>query len=86
VSIDVAWCFDHMVEACENLSCRQHGTNMNYLKLHAAMQQQFHYHVKHAHGMSKEFNQHSHMDPWYGAGQGAGNACPWWIVQANSLT
>jgi len=59
---------------------------MNYLKLHAATQQQFHYHIKHTHSVSKEFNQHSHTDPWYGAGQGAGNACPRWIVQANSLT
>jgi len=41
VSIDVAQCFDCMVEACENLSCCQQGTDMDYLKLHAAMQQLF---------------------------------------------
>jgi len=84
-SIDVARCFDNMVEACENLSCRQHGADPEYLRLHAATQQQFHYHVKHANGVSTEYNQHSDNDPWYGAGQGAGDACPRWIVQANSL-
>jgi len=31
VSIDVARCFDNMVEACENLSCRQHGADTSYL-------------------------------------------------------
>jgi len=86
VSIDVARCFDNMVEACENLSCRQHGADPVYLKLHAATQQQFRYHVKHAHGVSEGYNQHSTVNPWYGAGQGAGDACPRWIVQANSLT
>jgi len=86
VSIDVARCFDHMIEACENLSCRQHRANQQYLKLHTATQQQFQYHVKHALGISSRFNQHLPSNPWYGAGQGAGDACPRWIVQANSLT
>jgi len=86
VSIDVAKCFDNMIEACENLSCRQHGADTQYLQLHAATQQQFRYHVKHAQGVSTGYNQHSPTDPWYGAGQGAGDACPRWIVQANSIT
>jgi len=85
VSIDVARCFDNMIKACENLSCRQQGANVNYLCLHAATQQQFQYHVKHAQGVSKQYNQHSESDPWYGAGQGAGDACARWIVQANSM-
>jgi len=75
VSIDVAQCFDCLIEACENLSCQQQGADLNYLKLHATMQQLFRYHVKHAHGISTQYNQHSECDPWYGAGQGAGDAC-----------
>jgi len=86
ISIDVARCFDNMVEACENISCRQHGADPDYLRLHAAAQQQFCYHIKHAHRVSTGYNQFSSEDPWYGAGQGAGNACPHWIVQANSMT
>jgi len=43
------------------------------------------YYVKHAQGISAKFNQHSTMDPWYGVGQGAGDACLWWIVQAFSI-
>jgi len=76
VSIDVAKCFDHMVEACENLSCWQHKADVQYMHLHAAAQQQFHYHVKHANGVSEAYNQHLTTNPWYGAGQGAGNVCP----------
>ncbi len=85
VSIDMACCFDNMIEACENLSCCQQGTNVSYLCLHAATQQQFCYNVKHAQGVSKQYNQHSECNPWYGAGQGAGDACARWIVQANSM-
>jgi len=36
--------------------------------------------------MSEAYNQHSMTDPWYRAGQGVGNVCPQWTVQANSLT
>jgi len=43
------------------------------------------YHVKHAQGVSTQYNQHSEQDPWYGAGQGARDACACWIVQANSM-
>jgi len=85
ISINVARCFDCLIEACENLLCQQQGADLNYLKLHAAMQQLFRYHIKHAHGISTQYNQHSEQDPWYGAGQGAGNACARWIVQANSM-
>jgi len=85
ISIDVARCFNCLIEACENPSCHQQGADLNYLKLHAAMQQLFCYHVKHAHGVSTQYNQHSKTDPWYGVGQGAGDACACWIVQANSI-
>jgi len=85
VSIDVVQCFNSMIEACKNVSCWQQGTDLEYLKLHAAMQQQFCYHVKHAQGVSAQYNQHLEQDLWYGAGQGAGDACACWIVQANSM-
>jgi len=75
VSKDVARCFDRMIESCMNLSCHQQGADVQYLKLHALLQQTFRYYVKHAQGILTEFNQHSNIDPWYSAGQGAGNAC-----------
>lgn len=37
-------------------------------------------------GSPNNLNQHSVQDPWYGAGQCAGDACLHWIVQANSIT
>jgi len=85
ISIDVARCFDSMIEACENLSCHQQGADLAYFKLHVATQQQFRYHIKHAQGISARYNQHSEQDLWYGAGQGAGDACARWIMQANSM-
>jgi len=49
------------------------------------MQQHMRYYVKHATGISTEYNQHTTDVPWYGAGQGASNACLCWIAQANSM-
>jgi len=86
VSIVVAQCFNHMIKACENLSCHQQGADVNYLKLHTTTQQQFWYHVKHAQGVSTLYNQHTTQDTWYGVGQGAGDImCSHWVVQANSM-
>ncbi len=36
-------------------------------------------------GISTEYNQHTTASPWYGAGQGASDACLHWITQANSM-
>jgi len=33
----------------------------------------------------ENYNQHTDTKPWYGAGQGARDACLWWIAQANSM-
>jgi len=44
-----------------------------------------HCHVKHAFGISEEYNDHTKEHLWYGAGQGAGNVAPQWVVLANSL-
>jgi len=85
ISNDAASCFDRMIEACQNLSCRQHGADKQYLKLHAQTVQMLCYHVKHAFGISEEFNDHTEEHPWYGAGQGAGDAAPRWVILANSM-
>ncbi len=85
ISNDIARCFDRMVEACQNLSCRQHGADLQYLKFHAKAHRLFKYHVKHAHGVSTAYNQFTTDSPWYGAGQGLGDAAPRWVVQADSL-
>jgi len=69
-------CFDNMNEVCKNLSCMQHGVDLRYIWLHAQTQHQQRYHVKHAYSLSIEYNQHSDQHPWYGAGQGMGDAAP----------
>jgi len=43
------------------------------------------YYMKHATGILTEYNQHNNNDSWYRVGQGAGDACLCWIVQANSM-
>jgi len=85
VSNDLARCFDRMIEGCQNLSCRQHGADLQYLKFHAKAHRLFRYHVKHAHGVSTHYNTFTTDSPWYGAGQGLGDAAPRWVVQADSL-
>jgi len=85
ISNDAANCFDWMIEACQNLSCQQHGVDTNYLKIHAQTIVMLRYYVKHAVGISQDYNTHSEESPWYSAGQGAGDAAPHWVVLANSL-
>ncbi len=85
VSNDIARCFDHMVEACQNLSCRQHSTDLQYLEFHAKAHRLFQYHVKHAHAVSTKYNTFTQESPWYCAGQGLGDAVLQWVVQADSL-
>jgi len=84
-SLDVAECFDCTIETCQNLSCLQNGANPNYIRLHAQTCNLLQYHVKHAYGVSKHYNQHSPTTPWHGSGQGTGDAAAHWIVQANSM-
>jgi len=40
---------------------------------------------KHAHGISSQYNTFTTKSPWYGAGQGLGDAAPCWVVLADSM-
>jgi len=82
---DLKQCFDNMNKVCINLSCMQHGADSCYIRLHAQTQSQQRYHIKHAYGISSKYNQHSDQHPWYGAGQGTGDAASRWVVQSHSL-
>jgi len=85
VGNDAAACFDRMIESCQNLSCRQQGADIEYLRLHAQTHEQLRYYVKHAYGVSIEYNEYTPEHPWYGAGQGAGDATIRWAVLSHSL-
>jgi len=78
-------CFNMMVELCQNMACLSHGADPLYIWLHAKTQRAQHYYIKHAYGISEVYNTHSETNPWYGAGQGMGDACPRWIVQSDHL-
>jgi len=65
---DLQHCFDNMVKACQNLSCRQHGADPRYIKLHAQTQHKFKYYAKHVYGTLNTYNQYTDQNPWHGAG------------------
>jgi len=77
---DAEACFNLMVEACHSLSCLCYGADPAYVKLHAQTQCTTQYHVKHSHGISKDYNSYSIDNPWYGTGQGTADAAICWII------
>jgi len=85
VDNDAKACFDRMLEAPNNLACLQHGADPQYVKLHAQTQRELRYHLKHKYGISKGFNTHSDTQPWYGMGQGAGDASNRWVIGSDSM-
>jgi len=85
VDNDATACFDRMIEAPNNLACLQHGADPQYIKLHAQTQRELRYHLKHKYGISEEFNTHQDNQPWYGMGQGAGDACNRWVIGSDSM-
>jgi len=82
---DATTCFDRMIEAPNNLTCLQHGADPKYIQLHAQTQCKLHYHLKHKYGISANYNSHMEDNPWYGMGQGTGDACKWWVIGSNSM-
>jgi len=82
---DLKQCFDNMNKVCAKLSCLQHGTDPQYIWLHAQTQKLQCYHIKHAYSISNRYNQHTEQHPWYSAGQGTGDAASCWVVQLHSL-
>jgi len=74
-----------MIEAQNNLACLQHGANPCYIKLHAQTQHKLKYHLKHKYRISEDHNTHTTAQPWYGMGQGAGNACNRWVIGTDSM-
>ena len=41
--------------------------------------------MKHKYGISEEYNTHTNAQPWYGMGQGAGDACNQWVIGSDSM-
>jgi len=82
---DATACFDRMVEAPNNLACLQHGVDPKYNALHAQTQKQLKYHLKHKYGTFTTFNVNMQESPWHGMGQGAGDACPRWVIGTDSM-
>jgi len=85
IDIDALACFDMMIEACQNLSCLSHGADPRYIRLHGQTHHYTRYYPKHSFGVSTEFNEHSEDHPWYGAGQGTGDAAIRWTLISHSL-
>jgi len=74
-----------MIEAPNNLACLQHRTDPKYIHLHTQTQCKLCYHLKHKYGISPEYNSHTTEQPWYGMGQGTGNASNRWVIGTDSM-
>ncbi len=74
-----------MVEACHSLACHSKGVDIQYLRLHAQTQKLQKYFVKHAQGISTKHNTFSPESPWYGAGQGTGDAALRYTTQSDGM-
>jgi len=85
VDIDALACFDMMIEACQNLSCLSHGADPRYIRLHGQTHRHTRYYPKHSYGVSEQCNTYSDEHPWYGAGQGTGDAAIRWTLISHSL-
>ena len=86
VDNDATACFDRMIKAPNNLACLQHGADPKYIQLHAQTQKTLKYHLKHKYGISSAYNTNSNNTPWYGMGQGAGDASNRWVIGTDSMS
>jgi len=83
VGNDATVCFDHMIKNCQNLSCPQQGANIQIPPFTHTNPSAT---IKDSRGVSLNYyNKFTPDHPWYGAGQGAGNATIWWVVLSHSL-
>jgi len=82
---DLEACFDNMVEACHSLACQSKGADTDYLRLHAQTQKLQKYYIKHSQGISTDRNTFTADNPWYGAGQGTGDAALRYATQSNRM-
>lgn len=70
--------FDRIVENISNLTCLNAGAPIDVLDLHNNTLNSMQYIIKHKHGLSPLINGHMQPDPFYGVGQGAGDAGTRW--------
>ena len=75
---DAAACFDRIIENVSNITCMNAGAPLNVLDLHAKTIESMQYIIKHKNGLSPKANGHLQPDPFYGVGQGAGDAGARW--------
>lgn len=75
---DAKACFDRIIENISNISCMREGLPIEIAKLHNQTFKNIKYYIKHRGGIGEKPNQHSDEDPFYGVGQGSGDAGTRW--------
>jgi hypothetical protein len=75
---DAKACFDRIVENISNITCLNAGAPIDVLNLHHNTLSSIQYVIKHKRGLSPLVNGHMQPDPFYGVGQGAGDAGTRW--------
>jgi hypothetical protein len=66
---DAAACFDRIMEALSNLTCRREGLPIEVAELHAQTLELIQYFIKHQGGIGKKPNQHNNPRPFFGPRQ-----------------
>lgn len=82
---DAKACFDRVIENISNLSCMREVLPIEIAKLHNQTFKNIKYHIKHKGGIDHKPNQHSQTDPFYGVGQGSGDAGARWGLVSDCI-
>jgi hypothetical protein len=75
---DAKACFDRIIENISNMSCMREGLPVSIAKLHHQTVSTIKYFIKHKWGIAPHPNGHNCPDPFYGVGQGSGDAGTRW--------
>jgi hypothetical protein len=75
---DAKACFDRIIENISNMSCMREGLPVAIAKLHHQTVSTIKYFIKHKWGIAPHPNGHNCPDPFYGVGQGSGDAGTRW--------
>jgi hypothetical protein len=71
---DAKACYDRIIENLRHITCMREGLSPSIARLHSQTLNQFQYFIKHKGGIGPIPNGHNKPDPFYGVGQGSGDA------------
>ena len=82
---DATSCYDQINVCIANIVSRKFGQSKKVCIVEGRTLAEARYHLKTKLGVSDEFVQHCQFHPWFGSGQGAGDAPTKWLVMGSTL-